>query len=201
MKLKHFLILSAALIFIFSFKAACSQEAPRERQNQVSFNLVPLVFNSYNLFYERALQHPITIRIGLNYFQNEEVFFIRKTNSRWFSFTTDFNYYLGKPFNSLYIGPYIKSRFMNDINVVNYQQDAMGMYSIASPPQDELWAQLGLGVVAGYNFTTRPGFSIGVFLGGGYFPLTYLHTVNTGIATQNFSNAELRLGLTAGWAF
>jgi hypothetical protein len=200
--LSAFIILAFFIFFQpFSSQSQEISSNRKEKKNLIEHNLLPLPFKSFNLFYERKLNDQSSFALGANYYHNNQLLIFQRFDSRWYGLTAEYKYYLGSVFNGFYLSPYLKYRLMNYFDVVNYLEDDNGLAFIATPPQDETWHDIGLGGTFGYKYLSKRGFAFGAFLGGGYFPISILQTINPDFSIRRPSQGDLRIGATIGWAF
>ncbi len=171
----------------------------KQRKNVIQLNILPLVFNSYNLFYERKIESKLSVVLAMNYFHSKSGFF-KYYDSRWFSATFDFRRYFSSSLNGLFVSPYFKYKYVIDYQIVNDYWDPSLNLTIETPIQDEHWHFVGFGLTAGYQWVYNNGISLGIFTGGGYYPVAVLITNNPDYTHQKF-RIDLRAAFTAGFAF
>ncbi|HET6245150.1 MAG: DUF3575 domain-containing protein [Bacteroidetes bacterium] len=185
----------------YLLKKHLENQDKKQAKNVLQLNLIPLAFTSFNLFYERKAFSNASFVMGFNYYLSKRNFF-KYYNSKWFSTTIDFRWYFSKQeLSGLYISPYLKYRYIIDFDIVNYLPDPSGASSIETPVQDEHWHYAGMGITTGYQKVFNTGFTLGFLLGGGYYPIVVLRTINPEYTINKGLRTELRAGLTAGFAF
>lgn len=185
----------------YNHKELSKETEKKEQKNALQINLLPLFVNSYNLFYERKVANKISVTLALNYYYAKSWYF-KYHDSQWFSTTVDFRWYLSKqPINGVFIGPYLKFRYIKDYAVVSYLQEPSASPDIETITQNEHWYYSGFGLITGYQKIFNSGVTLGFFGGGGYYPIEILKTRVPQYSMKKGLRADIRTGFTTGYAF
>ncbi len=165
----------------------------------VSVNLLPVLFTSFNVFYERAVSEKWTIGLGVNYFENKPIF--NSKNSTWAGVTIDVNKYISQTNKGFYLAPYLKYRNISYLNNVYYKIDPNnGSNSIYLGQADEYHNQIGVGAKIGYQKISKWGIGFNLFAGAGFYPIHFKRGALES-RFENVSEFDLRLGLSLAYGF
>jgi hypothetical protein len=193
---KTFLLLTFSIAFGAGLVFA--QDKKNAKQT-VSVNLLPVLFTSFNVFYERAITNKWSMAVGLNYFENKPLF--GGKNATWTGLTFDFNGYSEQACKGFFVSPYVKYRNIAYLNNVYYKVDPNnGSNSIYLGQSDEFHNQLGIGAKFGYQYLFKNGLGFNVFAGGGYYFLDVKYGAKEDRYEQ-VSDADLRLGVSLVYGF
>ncbi|MES2381948.1 MAG: DUF3575 domain-containing protein [Bacteroidota bacterium] len=184
----------------------CLGDKPKAQSTQhkkvsqvVSVNLLPILFTSFNVAYERAMFDKWSIAASFNYFENKPIF--NSKNATWTGITVDAQRYTNQACQGFYMAPYIKYRNVSYLNNVYYKIDPNNSSnSIYLGQADEYHNQIGGGAKLGYQKISKWGIGFNLFAGAGYYPIHF----KTGALEDRFedvSEFDLRLGLSLAYGF
>jgi len=206
--MKIFTLWTWILLFcgIIQFKTVTAQDSSTPiHKAAITVNAIPLFFGSVNIFGELKATTSSSIGIGFNYWAPKKGSLIfNDFDQRYLSLTLEWRFYLqGEALKGFYVAPYLKVREVKQFDVINYKSDATGANSIAMPPQNQTWNQMGFGLVVGYQLPFWKHFVAGGFGGLGYYPFQQVKTQNESWIEDKSraSRVDLRLGATVGFSF
>ncbi len=203
MKYKLLIIVTAALC-IGNFAQAQSVTKKtvknKEFENAVHVNLLPMLFESYNIFYDCSIKKNFSIQLGYNYYKPFN--FWSNTSQRNNSLTLDFKiYFEDDKLQGFYIAPYLK--YLNKNDPKGYYSLDSNINGIIYPvykAQSESVHLFGIGLIAGYQKIFNSGIYLGEFIGFGKY---VAYTIESLHKSENNYDGELdfRLGVNVGFAF
>jgi hypothetical protein len=167
---------------------ASAQDGPK---NSLKLNPLSAAFGGVNLSYQRAVSEKSSLQLVTNY----SSFKFTSTSYSGFGLTPEYRFQLGKNATALrgiYVGPYARYS--------SYKVEDTELESKAS------MTSIGGGVVFGYQYVSRGGFTLDLFIGPGYSSNKFKvesgneENFNDGFGVANgFGFA--RTGITIGYSF
>lgn len=165
-----------------------------QRKNSLALNMLPVMFKSFNIFYDHRLNPNVALSFGCGVYIHEEDFFTPRNNQ--FIFTGAAKFFLGE--SDFYLSPYLKYR---NVTHTAYLYNSPGSYYYSSTMSTEHWNQLGGGATFGMCHIFKSGFLLESFLGLGGYAVSKSDLSSS--EPSYFSPAEVdpRLGVALGFAF
>lgn len=201
---KKLLFLAAAALCIGSFAQAQSVSKKtvknKEFENAIHVNLLPVLFQSYNIFYDRSIKENFSMQLGFNHYR--PFTFTGNSDQINNSLTLDFKiYFEDEKLQGFYIAPYLKYLNKNISNSYKYlDSNINGIIYPVYKDQRESVHLFGIGLITGYQRIFNSGIYLGEFIGVGKY---VAYTIESYYKSEDNHDGELdfRLGINVGFAF
>lgn len=157
------------------------------RKNGLALNVLPILAQSFNVFYDHRLAgNPnIALSLGIGVYIHSEDFFTPANNQ--IALTGASKFYIQE--SDFYLSPYLKYRHLS--RTLNYYQSAPSIS----------WNQFGGGATIGARHEFKSGFLIDTFMGLGGYAIQQSNTSPGEDYYFSPSDLDVRLGVAIGFAF
>jgi len=188
-----------------TLKDSVQLKIKHECKNSIQINVLPLIFQSYNLFYERELSKHVSFGLAYGHSKWSSISLYDNNSSIQNTITLECKYYISdEPMQGFFVAPYIKYFNLFTPDVYESYRDYTYLYYTNSTPgfyQDETNHRLGLGCTFGFKKVFKSGFTISQFIGGGEYFTSYTSANDQSHVTNHNSNIDFRLGVNVGYSF
>ncbi|PKP03755.1 MAG: hypothetical protein CVU11_07095 [Bacteroidetes bacterium HGW-Bacteroidetes-6] len=194
---KLYVIVAASLMLAFANQSMA-------QSNAVKLNIFSLIFNCYNVSYERAIDDMHTVQLGFYYWGNDLSDGDLKSNLTGIGVTPEFRIYFDEALSGFYVAPFLRYQNYSISEEYNWDENNDGVYTVEE--YKAAYTSIGGGVLAGHQWLLGEHFTIDSFIGPAYYARSF-KVKDTG-ADEDFDYSgslydgfTIRFGVTFGFAF